>query len=270
MTHQRTASGMIAAERRRRIYESALRRGSVSVSELAASLGVAQNTVRYDLDILAREGKLVRSHGGATVKQAGLPVPPYSQIRDANMLQKSWIAAAGAEFLPETGCVFINAGSTTYQLVLRIQERHGIAVTTNSPEIALHLALNGPVEVGLIGGEVVKDSLETDGSLSADMLARVYWDTAFMGLSAIDPDHGITSINLPIATLESQVMEHSRQVIGLCDSSKLGRFSRVKVGPVSLIDVLITDNGAKQSIVESIESQGVQVIVAGPDSGLLA
>jgi DeoR family fructose operon transcriptional repressor len=198
------------------------------------------------------------------IKEAGLPIPPYSQIRDANMPQKSWIAAAAAEFLPKTGRVFINAGSTTYQLVLRIQERHKIEVATNSPEIALYLASNALVEVDLVGGRMVRDSLETDGVLSADALARLYWDISFLGISALDTDHGITSINLSCAMLEQQVMRSSRKVIGLCDSSKLGRFGRAKAGEVALIDVLITDQGAQPAMIAAIEAEGVQVITARP------
>ena len=259
---------MIAAERRRKIYEWALQRGSVSVSELAGALDVAENTIRYDLDALAREGKLVRSHGGAVVKEAGLPVPPYPQIRETNMLQKSWIASAAAQLLPESGCVFINAGSTTYQLVLRLQERHRIEIATNSPEIAIYLVSNTSVEVDLMGGRMVRDSLETDGSLSADALDKLYWDIAFVGLSAIDIDHGITSINLQCAALERQVMKDSRKVIGLCDSSKLGRFGRAKVGEVNLLDILITDNGAKPAVIEALEVRGVQVITAEPECAI--
>lgn len=265
---QRAASGntstMITAERRRRILDLALQQGAVSVSDLAAGLSVAENTIRNDLDNLCREGKLVRSYGGAIVKETGLPVLPYSQIRDANMRQKSWIAAEAIKSMPETGRVFINAGSTTYQLALRLQERHRVDVTTNSPEIAVHLASNTAAQVELIGGKMVKDSLETDGTLSAEALDRLYWDAAFMGISAIDTDHGITSINLACAGLERQILEASRRVIGLCDSSKLGRFSNARAGDTGLIDVLITDNGAKPALIEALSNTGIQVVVVGP------
>lgn len=258
-------SGMIAAERRRQIFERALQQGSVSVSDLATSLNVAENTIRYDLDILTKEGKLVRSHGGAVIKETGIPMPPYSQVRDANMFQKSRIAAAAAEFLPESGCIFINAGSTTYQLALRIQDFHRFDVTTNSPEIATYLATNSSIEVELLGGKMIKDSKETDGSQAEELLERTYWDTAFLGISALDLDHGITSVTYACALMESRVMENSKKVIALCDSSKLGRYARTQVGPISLIDVLITDAGAKPSIVSALRNEGIQVITAELD-----
>jgi DeoR/GlpR family transcriptional regulator of sugar metabolism len=61
---------MLAAERRREIYNWALKHGAVNVNTLAKMFGVGQNTIRRDLDILHREGKLIRSHGGAIIKDA--------------------------------------------------------------------------------------------------------------------------------------------------------------------------------------------------------
>lgn len=166
---RRTRGGaLIAAERRRRIYDLALRRGAVSVSELAAALRVAENTIRNDLDALEREGKLQRSHGGAVLKDQGRPAPPYQEMRVSHLVEKSWIGQAAARFLPDTGSVFINSGSTAYQLALNIREGMGFQVTTNSPEIAVLIASNTSVPVDLLGGRMLRDSLETDGSLSED------------------------------------------------------------------------------------------------------
>ena len=252
---------MISAERRKRIYELALQRGSVSVSELAHELDAAENTIRADLDAMDKEGKLVRSRGGAVLKESGQPALPYSQIRDANMQQKALIAAAAVQFLPESGPVFINAGTTTYQLCLRFSELHKFDLTTNSPEIALYATGRG-LDVSLVGGKLIAESMETDGSLDIEMLESVYWDAAFIGLTAIDIEHGITSINIPCSQMEAAVMRNSRLVVGLCDSSKLGRFARARAGDITMLNVLITDSGADPEMIKSIREMGVEVIVA--------
>jgi len=254
--------GLITAERRRRIYDLALRNGSVSVVELSSILGVAENTIRNDLGALQRDGKLVRSHGGATLKEEGMPAPPYAQIRDQHIVEKSWIGSAAVQFLPDTGSVYINAGSTTYQLALNMRERHPVEAATNSPEIAICLA-NKAIVVDLIGGRMVKESLETDGALSHDVLEKLYWDVVFYGITAVDFEHGITSVSLPIAELEAKVAQHGSKVVGLCDSSKFGRFARVKVGPISLLDVLVTDANVKPAVVDALRAEGIDVVIAG-------
>ncbi len=268
----RTRGGaLIAAERRRRIYDIALRRGSVSVSELAAALRVAENTIRNDLDALEREGKLQRSHGGAVLREQGRPAPPYREMRVSHLVEKSWIGQAATRFLPESGTVFINAGSTTYQLALNIREGMQISITTNSPEIGMLIASNTTVPVDLLGGRVLRDSLETDGTLSDDPLESLFWDVVFYGMTAIDSDHGITSASLQSARLDRRILSHGRRVVGLCDSSKFGLYATAKVGPLTLLDVMVTDSGIRPEHVRMLQDAGIEVVVADappePDAG---
>jgi len=104
----------MVAERRRRIYRLAVQHGAVKVARLARELGVGLNTIRNDLDCLEREGKLVRSHGGAIVKEFPSIRPPYSETRSANMDQKARIGEAAVRFVPEQGSIFLGGGSTVY------------------------------------------------------------------------------------------------------------------------------------------------------------
>jgi DeoR family fructose operon transcriptional repressor len=253
---------MLAAERRREIYNWALKHGAVNVNTLAKMFGVGQNTIRRDLDILHREGKLIRSHGGAIIKDAVSDRQPYSKIRHENILQKEAIGRTAVEFLPQTGSVFLGPGSTVLRLATHIPDDSRLHVITNSPEIALQLVSRTTMTVDLLGGRVRSDSLETDCSLSEQTLEMLYWDVTFMGVSAIDSYRGITSIDLQTAKFERTIIEHASKVIVLCDSSKLGSFSYVKVGPLDLIDVLITDSNADPEIVEAIREQGVEVVLA--------
>lgn len=253
--------GMIAAERRRKIYEIALKEGSVTVGNLAGLMSVAENTVRNDLDILHTEGKLIRSHGGAVVTESSSFTMPYTQTRDAHIEEKSRIGEAAVSLIPSTGSIFINAGSTAYQMVIRMQKSPSLHVTTNSPEIALYLTSNMICRVDLIGGCMVQESLETDGSLADDILENLYWESSFLGVSAIDAVRGITSINMQIALLEKRVMEHSEKVVVLCDSSKFNRFSRAKAGGLNMISILVTDSAADEAFIQEISAFGIKTIM---------
>ena len=56
---------MIAAQRRNIIVETIERDGAVSITALSERLKTSAVTIRRDLDQLADEGRLVRTHGGA-------------------------------------------------------------------------------------------------------------------------------------------------------------------------------------------------------------
>lgn len=265
MNHRRTNPNLvIAAERRRLICERARAQGSVSISDLVGELGVGRNTIRADLDLLDEQGILVRSRGGAMAKSTSMPRPPYSDTQSTNMDQKSYVARAALEFIPEYGSLFIGAGSTIGQMVRGMTPGRKLHVVTYSLEAAAHLVSNDIATVEFPGGVITPASLASDWSLSADLFDNVYWDVAFLGAAAIDLDRGITAFSRAGALIDRKIMENSGKVIMLCDSSKLGRFAYGKVGPVNLMSVMITDTGADMDFVQELTNQGVEVVLAGP------
>src|SRR2546429_410397 len=70
---------MLAAERRRLIAESIRSKGVVSVAQMADALGTTEITLRRDLRSMAREGLLVRTHGGAVLPAALGHEPSYTE-----------------------------------------------------------------------------------------------------------------------------------------------------------------------------------------------
>lgn len=265
MAGSSNGSNLIAAERRRRIYEWVQRNGSANVADLASALGVAETTIRADLRALHNEGKVIRTHGGALLKNSATPRPPYSQTRTANIEQKSWIGEAALEFIPESGSFFIGSGSTVQEFAMHLPQGRQFKVVTNALEIAVHLAANDLAMVEMIGGCVRSDTLETDVPRPDQSLDDLFWETAFIGAAAIDVTRGITALDRAEAKWERSVIERSTRTVVLCDSSKVGKFSFVKVAPVEMIDVLITDSGVDPSVVEALRVQGVQVVVVGSE-----
>ncbi len=60
----------LAARRRDLLMTELSYNGYLHVSEMAASLGVSEMTIRRDIDALAKKGQLTRVHGGATLGSA--------------------------------------------------------------------------------------------------------------------------------------------------------------------------------------------------------
>ena len=256
---------VIGAERRQQVYELVLSRRSVSVSALADELGFDARTIRKDLDALQREGKLVRSHGGAAVRQTHEASLLWLDRLGRQAEEKVAIGKAALEYLPQTSApsIYLNSGSTTYELAMRIPPDRVMYIATNSPQTATYLASRTVADVLLFGGRLSHDVLVSDLSASREAVSEVYYNVAFMGAAGIDIKHGISEQRCFVDILR-MVMDHSSQVIMLCDSSKLGRVSYLRVGPVSLIDVLITDWGADPRFVKQLRDQGIEVVIANP------
>ncbi|MFM7322501.1 MAG: DeoR/GlpR family DNA-binding transcription regulator [Armatimonadota bacterium] len=257
------SSPSLPSERRRHILAWVQRHGAANVAQLAASLEVGANTIRRDLDQLAADGRLIRSHGGALANEPSPIRLPYAEVRHANSERKEAIARHALALLPETGSVFLADGTTVFALACGIPAESRFHVVTNSVQATLHLATQTRVSVEILGGRVRPELLATDCSLASDALDMLYWDIAFVGAAALDPRHGVTERDAPEAARQRRILDHASRVVALCDSSKLGRCSYARVGPISLVDTIVTDTDADPEVVDALRATGVDVLLAG-------
>jgi DeoR/GlpR family transcriptional regulator of sugar metabolism len=86
-------------------------------------------------------------------------------------------------------------------------------------------------------------------------------DKVFLGTDGFTLGSGATTANILMAEVDRMMVERSRQVILVTDSSKLGRVGFVPVKPISAFQMLITDTNAPPDIVKSIRDSGVEVIL---------
>jgi len=266
-TDGRTERGVLLPQaRRRRILTIVQRQGAASVAQLAEALGVAPNTIRRDLDLLASEGQLTRSHGGAVANEPPLTRLPYTAVSHAHSEQKEWIANAALGLLPEKGSIFLADGTTVLAFAMRIPPTAQCHVVTNSVKVALRLITETAVTVELLGGRMRPELLATDCSLATEALETLYWDIAFIGAAALDVRTGITERDAVEARRQRKFIDRATRVVALCDSSKIGRCSYARVGPLSLLDTIVTDRGISDDDLQAISDTGVEVVVAGPEA----
>jgi DeoR family transcriptional regulator, fructose operon transcriptional repressor len=252
---------LVAAERRRRIYNTLVQNGFAQVRTLTELFGVGISTIRNDLDSLEEEGKLVRVHGGAMPVEDARQRPPYVETRGTFLMEKSWIGRAAIPLLPDAGTIMISSGSTTIEMVKEMRPNPRLQVVTNSLPAAVHLASRGIAKVDFLGGVIRPESLDTQ---CADGLEMCYWDAAFIGAAALDLQRGITALDRNAARFDSAIIKNSRRLVVLCDSSKIGKWAYVQVGPMQLIHVLVTDKNIDPATADAFRNLGIEVVAAGP------
>ena len=110
-------SSLYQTERHQEILSMLDQDGRVSVADLSKKYGVSEVTVRADLQSLAEQKLMVRTHGGA------LPIHRHPELslvlrRQLQVAEKERIGAAAAEFVSNGNAIFLDASSTS--LALRI------------------------------------------------------------------------------------------------------------------------------------------------------
>jgi len=247
-------------QRHHRILSLLLTHGRIETDNLAETLNVSRETVRRDLLKLESAGKVRRVHGGVIAAESP-PEQPFGMRRQVNARAKQRIATAAARLLKPGECCFVDAGTTTAAFAVELAKVPGIAVITNSFDVASTMRARQPdADVLLLGGQLGSDVPATYGEIAIAQIERFRVDWAVISPVALHPEHGATDYLLPEAEMARAMIANAAQLILLADRSKIGEISRVRLCTCQDIDVLVTDKGG-HPLLAALESAGVKRLV---------
>jgi DeoR family transcriptional regulator of aga operon len=264
MTRARSAGGrLLVEERRRRILELLATHHRVTVNELSSGFGVSAVTVRGDLDALAEEGHLVRSHGGGLARlgpQRDLPLTVKETLHRA---EKQRIGRTAAALVREGETVILDSGTTTAEIARHLRTRHPgrFTVITNGLNVAAELCDHPHLRLIVIGGLLRQVSHSMVGPQAEHMLAGLRADRLFLGVDGLDPDVGMLTPDVLEAQLNALMIRVSREVTVVADSSKFSARSMSVIGTLDQVHRLVTDTRADAAVVASIRARGVDVLL---------
>lgn len=254
-------TGSLPASRRADMMRMIAERGSVSVPELVSVFNVSADTIRRDLDRLADEGGLSRTHGGAVRAQEARMVSVEARMI-AQSEAKRRIADAAAALLRPGETIIVNGGSTTLAFAAALPAERSIALITNSIPILGQLDLGRFSNVYAIGGEFLDVSKVTVGPIA--LPDRIGVDTAIIGVRAIGADRGISTATVAEAATISEMIRLARRTIVVTDSAKFTRSAFATIAPLSAIDVLVTDADPPEPLCAALAEAEVEVVIARP------
>ena len=163
--------------------------------------------------------------------------------------------------------VFLEGSTTVYELARGLHQRNRLTVVTNSPTIVCQLQRSSGVTVLCTGGDLQKDTFYFSGEWAQRALSEIRLDKAILGVSAIDLSYGVSTANHAEAQIKKMITRAAKTRIALADHSKFGTQSFAYVGPVTDIDVLVTDSGTDPKYVKALREAGVEVVVGDGQDG---
>jgi DeoR family transcriptional regulator of aga operon len=254
-------------ERLNRLLELLGAEGHLSVEDAARTLHVSPATVRRDLDGLADERLLHRTHGGAVANSTVYDLPlRYKTARHAE--QKIRIAQSAAELIPIGSVVGLNGGTTTTEVGRALATRAdlhseegavSITVVTNALNIANELAVRRHVKIVVVGGVPRSQSYELVGPLAIPVLNQLTLDFAILGVDAFDMTRGACAHNEEEAEINARIAARALRVLVVADSTKLGRSAFAQIRGPSEVDILVTDSDADPGLVKELTEIGIEV-----------
>lgn len=253
---------MSATARQNRIAELLAERGECSVGFLARRLAVSGMTVRRDLDALARAGRVLRTHGGATRAERISFEFEFLRRVQSRRAAKEAIGAAAASLVRDGESVMLDSGTTTLALAHRLRSKRDLTVVTTSLPIASALQFCDSVRVLLLGGYLRRDAPDLTGALTEANLEGLRADVAFVGADGIDRRGFVYNASLAVGRMLRKMAGAAARVYVVADSSKIGRTALARFGRVADWDGLITDNGIRPADAAALRKSKVRIIKA--------
>ena len=134
--------------------------GSIENSKIIKDLKISEATLRRDLAYLEKEGKIKRVRGGAILKKVARKEIAIKE-KNFNKDSKKKIAKLAAQFISDGDYIYLDAGTTTYEIIDYIKGKD-IKVVTNGI-IHLEKLIANDIETYLIGGRIKKSTLAIVG-----------------------------------------------------------------------------------------------------------
>jgi len=250
-----------AIKRHQEIIELVQTHGFVSTDDLVDRFNVSPQTIRRDLNELADANKLRRNHGGATISTSS-ENSAYHTRQVSQQREKERIANALAEHIPDGATLFIDIGTTPEAVARALMIKHqNLRIVTNNINVATILMAKPEFKVILAGGEVRSKDGGVTGEATLDFISQFRLDFGILGISGIDFDGSLLDFDYHEVRVKRAIIENSRCVYLGVDHSKFGRNAMVKLGTISDVDLILTDEAPPKNIATFAKEHDVNIQV---------
>jgi DeoR/GlpR family transcriptional regulator of sugar metabolism len=249
---------MDASQRLSELVDVLRKDGRVDVAAAAAEFGTAELTIRRDLDVLVERGVARRVRGGAVNLLMRGEELPYAMRAIDGLDRKRRIAAAVGGLIADGEAVGLDSGTTVAETARALAGRR-LTVMPLSLHAANALAGSASVRLMLPGGEARPGELAMVGPLALAGIAAVRFDTVVLGCCGVSPEGHVMAHDLGDAAVKQALLASGRRSVLAMDGTKYGRGALAVVCELAAVDVIVTDDRAPTSAVETLRAAGVEV-----------
>jgi DeoR/GlpR family transcriptional regulator of sugar metabolism/transposase len=253
-------STVLAAERKDLLLARLRRDGKLVARDLAAELGLSEDSVRRDLREIAAAGLCQRVYGGALPASPalGTMASRYEIAPDS----KRRVAARAAGLITPGATVILGGGTTAEEVVAALPADLDATIITPSATTAAALAGHPKVKVLMLGGLLHKQSVTTTGATAAEAASDITADLALLTLPGVHPHEGLTASDPEVAALTRILISRAADTYVMASTEKLGTVAAYKVTGLPEVAGIITDAPADHPTLQQLRDQGSTIIRA--------
>lgn len=262
-TENPDAAPLLPAQRRQRIVEFLRRHGAVTLQQLEQALRVSMSTLRRDLDALAVDGQVDRTHGGALLRHQEYSTfePDHVAAAELSPREKQAIGSAAASALVPRQSVIFDSGSTVLEAARAVVQRNiPLTAVTNDLAIAQLLGTGPMIHVHVFGGVLRAGSNTLTGDVLIEGARAIGADVLLLGAHAVT-DGVLTETAPEVASVKRALLSAAASKRLLVDSSKFRPRTFMRVASVTELDEIITDERVPKEEIERLRALGVRLTI---------
>ena len=211
----------------------------VTVDYLAKKLMYSPSSIRRDLTLLEKQGRVKRSYGGAEITKSGKNTPFRFRQHQFNK-EKSLIAKAAVQLVNDGDTIFLDHSSTVQHMANFLLKKKDLRVITSNLTLAMYLNEHG-VNVYTVCGRIVESPGVVVGPYLDKSLQMFNVDIAFFSTRGLTSDgYCVHNYELTALTVK-HICENSNRKVLLCTGDKFNANKPFKSISLDDIDYCITD-----------------------------
>lgn len=246
-----------AEERYKKILDLLTKQEYVSTTELINILNTSRETVRRDVNTLAKKGLIIKVHGGISSKENinTLYDTPVILRESTNVQLKKKLCEYTAKYIQNDDIIFIDNSSTTAHLIHYIPKNYHLTLITNSIKLLIELTKIKVNNWNIIclGGVFDFNTLSTTNYLTTNNLSIFKPTKSFISCHGIDSDYSITDSYLNDIEIKRTVIKNSKENFLLIDSSKLNRKGVMVLTEIINFQHIITNFSKDISFIDNLK-----------------
>ncbi|KJG57080.1 DeoR faimly transcriptional regulator [Photobacterium kishitanii] len=250
---------MIPAERQKTILALLSKQEVISINELVEQLGVSHMTIRRDIAILEKKGKVLSVSGGVQLTQLIHHEASHEAKATQHFGEKERIGKLASTLIKENSTVYLDAGTTTLEIARELAPRSDLLVVTNDFVIANYLMQHSTTEIYHTGGRIDRENQSSIGSKVADFLEGMNIDLAFVSTSSWNLK-GISTPSEPKVIVKKAIAKSAQTVVLVSDSSKYGKIGIFHALDIEEFNVVVTDENLSPAVSTELKEKGISIL----------
>jgi DeoR/GlpR family transcriptional regulator of sugar metabolism len=249
---------MLKRERQAFILHQVNLHNRVLSSGLSTEMKVSEDTIRRDLQELAGVGKLIKVHGGAL--SPSFDQLDYPSDKVYSQSQKIQIAQKAVSLIRDGMFILSGGGTTIIEMARTLPPQLKATFISGSIPAIVEYMHHPQSDVIVIGDKISKGSKISVGAEAIKQINQIKADVCFLGINAIDIQHGITDNDWDVVQIKKAMIEASRKIVCMTIAEKINSYQPLHICGLKRIDVLVTELPPDAPVLQPYVEAGIKVL----------